>query len=302
MRNIINVDQVDLFVNKTLRTYGITDKPITRWFNQVFRNWIIREYPEDKLIQLNDYPGDVKPAWYHGPATYHWIPLYSPELSKIRDRCLEYLLNIVGTPVHSDEHRFLKISVEQALAKWNKNKINTTINELKRNISQAEREICSWPDGFYAIEFQRVVSFGKCDILRRALSDETTNMGICVGKFYGSTLEGDKGEIYANGVETGVKRIFSLRDQKGFPHCTMEAVLYTDENYPFWRMGQIQGKQNNPPNEKYLDYIVDILNHIRIPISNVYLLDSRIKYDDATGIPKYVIWQEDEEEHDSEIS
>lgn len=81
-----------------------------------------------------------------------------------------------------------------------------------------------------------------------ALKGEGDVMGHCVGGY------GDR-------VESGTTRIFSLRDNKGRSHVTVEATVardpyrpYTDRNKPdakTWAIEQVKGKGNDAPVDRY---------------------------------------------------
>jgi hypothetical protein len=94
---------------------------------------------------------------------------------------------------------------------------------------------------------------------REALTIEGCIMGHCVGKM----------PSYAEGVLNGTKKIYSLRDQKGIPHVTMELTKpdpwrFFSENPPdpktlkFNQIAQVKGKADKPA-EKYFPQINEFL-------------------------------------------
>jgi hypothetical protein len=96
---------------------------------------------------------------------------------------------------------------------------------------------------------------------REALTIEGCIMGHCVGKM----------PSYAEGVLNGTKKIYSLRDQKGIPHVTMELTKpdpwrFFSENPPdpatlkFNQIAQVKGKADKPA-EKYFPQINEFLTN-----------------------------------------
>ena len=95
------------------------------------------------------------------------------------------------------------------------------------------------------------------DILDKALKEEGTLMGHCVGG-------------YTNDVVSGKSRIFTLRDAKGKPHVTIEVKpeSYMDRdnglvNSPDGsvKITQIKGKSNTTIKRKYEDQVLDFIRN-----------------------------------------
>ncbi|CAB4122344.1 PcfJ-like protein [uncultured Caudovirales phage] len=80
-----------------------------------------------------------------------------------------------------------------------------------------------------------------------ALSREGKLMGHCVGGYYPR-------------VKAGQTQIYSLRDPQNAPHCTIEVTNK--------QIDQIKGKQNAAPTVKYVPYVQDFLNKIKLPLGN----------------------------------
>lgn len=125
------------------------------------------------------------------------------------------------------------------------------------------RDVFEFPDGWKIVQ-----------VHPDNLNWEGEQMGHCVGS-------------YCNAVMSGRAHIFSLRDPKGFPHVTIEiqgqappreqiqwqgetlrgvqpqgppAFTKTDKA---WEILQIQGKENQEPNEKYKNYIKQWFSEIQ---------------------------------------
>lgn len=104
-----------------------------------------------------------------------------------------------------------------------------------------------YKDVFRAEEEAREASFGD---LREALNYEGDTMGHCVGG-------------YCEDVASGKTRIFSLRDDKGQPHVTIEVSPSGKEElkpYPD-SINQIKGKGNAKPADRYLPYVHDFIDN-----------------------------------------
>ena len=78
-----------------------------------------------------------------------------------------------------------------------------------------------------------------------ALKREGKLMGHCVGGYYPN-------------VKAGKTVIYSLRDPKNAPHCTIEV----SNNH----IQQIKGKGNAAPTVKYVSFVQDFLNRMKIPV------------------------------------
>ena len=73
------------------------------------------------------------------------------------------------------------------------------------------------------------------------LKREGELMGHCVGT----------NELYGKKIRKGTIKILSLRDEKNYPHVTCEINMLNGEST------QIQGKGNEAPVSKYLDFITE---------------------------------------------
>lgn len=110
-------------------------------------------------------------------------------------------------------------------AKKNAEKWNVKQQELGSKVSELKEDtevILDFKDGFKIVKL----------IGEKAYKREGYIMNHCVGSYYG------------NG-----KEIYSLRDKNNIPHCTLE------------KDQQIKGKGNGDITTKYVDYIVQFLEH-----------------------------------------
>ena len=127
--------------------------------------------------------------------------------------------------------RLRKMSIEQAHQKaqeWTK-----TLIKKGKNIIETEEDVevvKVWKDGMRMVKL----------VGENAFKREGKLMSHCVGSYYGKA-----------GVE-----IFSLRDQKNEPHCTIEKI--TKDGY----IQQIKGKGNGSIHPRYIKYVIKMLNKI----------------------------------------
>ncbi|MFA5025123.1 MAG: PcfJ domain-containing protein [Candidatus Shapirobacteria bacterium] len=124
--------------------------------------------------------------------------------------------------------------------------------------------IKKYPDGFKWVDV----------ISKQALDREGKLMKHCVGS-------------YCDEVQGGNTKIFSLRDKKNEPHCTIEVSGN--------EVHQIKGKANGSVDKKYRDYVIDFLNSKKFGkiydlqnIENVIQVDDGKVYksEDAESNPK----------------
>jgi hypothetical protein len=97
-----------------------------------------------------------------------------------------------------------------------------------------------------------------------ALSLEGNIMGHCVG-----------GSNYCSAVNKGTTKIISLRDNKGFPHVTIE--LTANDKGVFDKVAQIKGTANNSP-EKYFTQIDEFLTDYSAKLGEPLRITERPSY------------------------
>jgi len=125
--------------------------------------------------------------------------------------------------------RLRKMSFKQAkesAEKWNK-----SLQKKGKNIKEADDDVelvLDFKDGFKVVKL----------IGKKAYEKEGAMMRHCVSSYYGKDDE-----------------IYSLRDDKNEPHCTMSKSSQ-----------QIKGKGNGEIHPKYIDYVVKFLEFMNIPV------------------------------------
>lgn len=97
-----------------------------------------------------------------------------------------------------------------------------------------------------------------------ALTLEGNLMGHCVG-----------GPSYLEAVKKGVTKIYSLRDQRGVPHVTVE--LAKDADGTFGIVSQIKGTADTAP-EKYFNHVNDFLDKYQDTINKKIRITEEDKY------------------------
>ena len=127
--------------------------------------------------------------------------------------------------------RLQRMSYKEALAntdKWNKSLIKKGMNIVE---DKKDTEIIKdFGDGFKIVKL----------IGKNAYEREGFLMRHCVSSYFGKETE-----------------VYSLRDSKNIPHCTMEKNM------------QIKGKGNGSINPKYIKYIVDFLEEVGMKVNDI---------------------------------
>ncbi len=214
-RNIVNQEEIDEFL-KSLRVSKPSSK---KWVQSNLRNHLLRTFEEVEPVKSVENP----PAWLKA-AIQRGDELFRVVFSSdFRDE-IEHVVDwLESDAVPEDVSR---VSVPQAI----KHAQNWLAELVSGDSSEAgkTKQIKSYSDGFSWVELQD----------QAALTREGESMGHCVGS-------------YCERVDSGSTRIWSLRDRKGDPHCTIEITNGVVQ--------QIKGKGNKSVVEKYHGYVKDIL-------------------------------------------
>jgi len=119
-----------------------------------------------------------------------------------------------------------------------------------------------------------------------ALDFESEYMGHCVGK-----------GAYDKGVKDGSIKIYSIRDERGEPHCTLE-VRGND-------IVQIRGKQNKAPIRKYVPAVKTFIEKTGLnpkhDLKNIGLIQQDGKLYDIYNLPKNFVINGDLDLSDMEL-
>lgn len=134
----------------------------------------------------------------------------------------------------SSPKRIKKLSVPEAVNqshKWTEklNKKNTLIEDVNKDI----HIIKNYNNGYFWALLKSENSYNR----------EGNLMGHCVSSYFNKDV-----------------KIYSLRDKKNNPHCTLEVEKNT--------LKQLKGKQNKAVIEKYHEYVADFVNQFKTHIRN----------------------------------
>lgn len=80
--------------------------------------------------------------------------------------------------------------------------------------------------------------------------------------------------------------IYSLRDSRNMPHCTLEIPKGADSFY------QCKGKGNGPIHHKYIKYVLDTMKHFKIDMRESEMYNLGYFYPESYGNKKQVEWFE----------
>lgn len=269
------------------------DAILEEWCRRVLRNWILRDYqgvervgnPSDYQYYHPDHTPfggaeDVEPPeWLikglEAGQEFYALPnlpgTLPREIEQIKEKAGEILRSLIGQmeqrgqPQEQIRQRILRLSVPAMLDLWQREhdriaRAAEKARRLGRDVDgSGVKIIVPLPGGLAAYEFVTDQPPSEPSrTLRMALRNETIEMGICVGDFRDpEALRGGYGQQYAEGVEDGTKRIFSLRDAQGASHVTIDTTN--------GHIDQVKGKENKPPVAKYIPDTIEFLNHLGLP-------------------------------------
>ena len=116
---------------------------------------------------------------------------------------------------------------------------NRAENWVKKLIKKAEKVVEVETDTKIEIDFEDGMKLVRL-VGKSAFNREGNLMSHCVGSYHGKDV-----------------KIFSLRDHKNNPHCTIEV----DQG-----INQIKGKGNGSIHPKYIEYIIKSLDHFGLKV------------------------------------
>jgi len=257
-RNILNTHIINNWIDFFLahsEDYGRSEK-ISSWIKSNLKNYLLREYPNlNRVTHVN--PDDMQP-WVQKALDKK--DLYDIIMTQdFRDQIYHVIDYFRANP----DLNISRISVPEAIRqseRWTE--------ELNKKASDKEdktglEEVRKYPDGF---RWVKVTS-------AQSLDREGKLMKHCVG-------------TYCDQVSSGSTTIYSLRDKKNEPHCTVEVRGSA--------VNQIKGKANGPVDDKYIKYVQDF---VMKPVSgkqytnindlyNIGLMKVDNKYYDINNLPE----------------
>ena len=224
-RNIVNSREVEDLVE----SFHAIRADIKKWLKSNLKNYILRDY--DDFLDFDPHRDhrylDAKKK------TDPWI-------EKAIDRGEKLFLVRISTALENQIYHVLdyfranpnlnisRISVPEAIRQseqWTE-RLNKKASD-QEDVAGTET-VRKYPDGF---RWVKVTS-------KQALDREGKLMRHCVGS-------------YCSQVSSGSTSIYSLRDKKNEPHCTIELKSGS--------INQIKGKANGPIDSKYIKYVKDFV-------------------------------------------
>ncbi|MFA5025425.1 MAG: PcfJ domain-containing protein [Candidatus Shapirobacteria bacterium] len=257
-RNIVNVHDIDAYINLHVLECG-NRIDIAKWMKSNLRNYLLRQYPTNIV------------ASSFARRNYNDMPWVNKALDRGEEVSIVSINQELRTQVNHIRDFFRanpninisRMSFQEALRQ-------TDVWVEKMNRKEVEEDLAGlkivrkYPDGF---QWVKVVS-------PQALGREGKLMKHCVGS-------------YCDQVSSGRSIIYSLRDKKNEPHCTVEARSDSIE--------QIKGKANSAVDDKYINYVKDFVknpvegnkyDYVR-DIQNIGMFEIDGKYfDDVNDLPK----------------
>lgn len=218
-RNVANVPEIEKFLQQFQG-----DQKISKWLGSSMRKWLLNTYDKTKQYKVTD----SDPEWMKGKGDLEAVILDDDIRGRI-EHVVDYVKNVTTeNPSFKLENFQVPEAFKQA-AEWQE--------RLMKKKSEEEVEGTD-----YVVLKAYESGYRWCDLIsENALVREGQQMGHCVGGYW-------------ERVKKGEEKIFSLRDAKNGPHCTIEFDP-KDKN-----IAQIKGKQNKGVNDEYKSYLVDFLS------------------------------------------
>jgi hypothetical protein len=237
--NIVNVDEVEAFVERFARRIGRAEGQ--QWCRHNLRKYVLREARLARPVGQSEIAGFLDkeregdlPAWVSDALrcgrALHW---FEPEVETWDGhtdfiQALHCVMDWIETLPEADRRwrQFHKIGVPQAIS---------AARAWQQTLAKRAEE--DWPEDWSGIRtvmrFEDGVKFVNLTS-RAALEREGHMMSHCVASYGGE-------------VECGCLEIYSLRDTHNRPHVTIEAKSN--------RVVQTKGKKNSIPGARWQPYI-----------------------------------------------
>ncbi|KEY60658.1 PcfJ domain-containing protein [Serratia sp. DD3] len=261
-RNIINAPEIKIEILKRSQQRG-DDEIVQRWLTNHFYRWCISDFPRVSLISSEiDY------------FTYFGVDAPIPDwlVSQIASKTPCYYFNPQHTQLIDKERElveFLSRHINSKLAK-KLQRINC-FAALAMREAEHKKMLQRQQQGWHptsSVVLKPIIKVSTGEIvefdannakLRREMAYESWHMQHCLGQFEDkAALIGGYGDYYAQQIEQGMLRLFSLRDENNIPHATISMKIDNGS----LAIDQIKGKQNRPPIKKYAADILSLLCHL----------------------------------------
>lgn len=237
MKNVVNVKELDAALLKLAKSQEGVTEPVIKWITTQGKKWLLTEVECFRLLTMRD----IAKAYKEHP----WMLNAYPQGTKIWEfdeddldfdkfaadvqACVPYLVSKIAT----GQKNIQPIPFEDALEEGHK--MAERVKAEQRGEQDNDKELVhKYPNGWAWWSLTTP----------KALRRESNFMGHCVG---------NSGMGYGDKIANGQIKIFSLRDAKNEPHCTIEYVLATK------RIAQLKGAANRGIVAKYKSPVVGFL-------------------------------------------
>jgi hypothetical protein len=229
-RNIVNSPDIDKF----LQGFHSEAAPkLNEWLDTTLRKFMINKY--DKVKPYT--PKQSDPEWMKGKTDLESVVLDNAIAQKVQ-HIIDFLKNKLAAHPDADLKAFQADEAFKQSQEWSE--------KLKKK--KSEEEVL---DKDFKIVMDLGGGWNWVDLISaNALTREGNKMGHCVGGYWDS-------------VKAKSVKIFSLRDPKNEPHCTIEYSLKGS------KIDQIKGKQNQKVISEYMPYVLKFLQEPPVKIAKI---------------------------------
>lgn len=242
-RNVVNTEQIDEYLSEQVGQHPTLEV----WITKVLRKWLLTKAPTAKVegMAQEGVPEWLKKAMETNTAEE---VVLNGELTNMLIPIFDYLENLVAEKPNQDQTR---IAFDQAVAgskKWHEQMAKKAAR-AKPIEEDGTKVIHTFPNGWYWVNV-----FGKNSMKR-----EGDMMGHCVGQSAAFMRAVGQQQTYFTQSLAGRKEIYSLRDPKNEPHCTIEINNLHGNR----AINQIKGKANREVKEEYLPMVEAFLKQMK---------------------------------------
>ena len=265
-RNLLNAESLKRRLAQRSEARG-DDAPVRAWLlNHFYRQLVGNFEPAQRVRSLEEaatlLEGQAPPAWVgrhleqlakaDEAVALVWVDPEHPAVLEQEAMLVEFLASRKGTAL---EGKLERINCPQALVLWHQEHARMAARHAqgwRQSRPEAVRRVVE------CAEHALVELIPDSPYLREEMAFESYVMRHCLGQFADRrALCGGYGEHYAEALEGGRMRIFSLRDNQGQPHITLSLLVQSDGSLC---VEQLKGKQNRPPVARYLEDVLTCLN------------------------------------------
>ena len=263
--NVINIDAIEKFTAEFLPQ--IEFEPARKWFQKSVRNLLINDEKfNTRIAQVSPTaPEWMKQRYKENVPLYRFQP--SGDLTNKLSHIVDWLNSVHQVSQEKVDPATPKAAARQQLVTYASKLLNSLNSiDMKTLLAPKSENVKHHVDDWFEAlnkfvkvtgdkdqevpgeDMHHVIDYdnGAWVELKSAksLDIEGKLMGHCVGGYHGR-------------VAGGATKIYSLRDNDNEPHVTIEI---TDN-----KIVQVKGKGNKPPVSKYVPYVKDFLNKMKVP-------------------------------------